>query len=88
MKGIFRVVAILEALSWLALFGSMYLKYIENMPEPNKYTGMTHGVLFLMYVVLALQIAEEVKWTRRDLLIVMIASVFPGATLYVERKMM
>lgn len=83
----FRVIAVLEALSWFALLFTMYLKYGLNQPEPNQITGMAHGILSVLYVGVALQIAADVAWNKRQLTIALIASLIPGATIYVERKM-
>lgn len=88
MKLIFRVIAVLEALSWIALLFTMYLKYAQGQPEPNQITGMAHGVLFMLYVVLAIQVAPDLSWSRRQLLVALIASLIPGATIYVERRML
>ena len=83
----FRVIAVLEALSWFALLFTMYLKYGLHQPEPNQITGMAHGILSVLYVGLAIQIAADVAWSKRQLAIALIASLIPGATIYVERKM-
>lgn len=88
MRASFRMIALLEALSWFALLGTMYLKYAHNMPDPNKVIGMAHGIFFLVYVLLATMISDDLKWTKRDLTIALIASLIPGATIYVERRMM
>ena len=88
MKSYFRVIALLEALSWFALIFTMYLKYGLDQPEPNQVTGMAHGILSVMYVGLALLITDEIPWSRQQLMIVLIASLIPGATIYVERRMM
>ena len=84
----FRVVAVLEALSWFALLFTMYLKYGLNQPGPNQVTGMAHGILWVVYVLLALRVSSAVAWSRRELLIVFVASLIPGATVYVERRML
>lgn len=88
MLTLFRVTALLEALSWFGLLGTMYLKYMMEMPEPNKVVGMAHGVLFLAYVLLAFQVSEQQEWRAKELLIALIASLLPGATIYVERAML
>ena len=84
----FRIVALLEALSWFALLFTMYLKYGLGQPEPNQVTGMAHGILSMLYAVLALQIAADVNWSRKQLIIALIAALIPGATIYVERRML
>ena len=83
----FRIVAVLEALSWFALLFTMYLKYGLNQPEPNQVTGMAHGILSVLYVGLAIQIAADVTWGKKQLIIALVASLIPGATIYVERTM-
>ena len=45
----FRIAAIAEGFSWIALLFTMYLKYGQQMPEPNQWVGMIHGVLFIGY---------------------------------------
>ena len=84
----FRAIAILEALSWFALLFTMYLKYGLQQPEPNQITGMAHGILSVLYVVMALRITQQIPWNKRQLLIVLVASFIPGATIYVERRML
>jgi integral membrane protein len=85
---IFRVMALLEALSWFALLFTMYLKYAASMPEPNKVVGMAHGLLFLGYVALAFQVSAQRAWSLRELIIAQLCSLVPGGTIYVERKML
>ena len=85
---LFRITALLEALSWFALLFTMYLKYGASMPEPNKVVGMAHGLLFLAYVVLAFRVSVEREWSVRMLFIAQLCSLIPGGTVYVERKML
>ena len=85
---LFKWSALLEALSWFALLGTMYLKYMEDLPGPNRVVGMAHGLLFMAYVALAFAVADELKWGKREMAIALVASLVPGATLYVERVMM
>ena len=48
--------------------------------------GMAHGVLFIGYVMLAFLIYNSQKWSLKELAIVQLASLFPFATFYVEKK--
>ncbi len=49
----FRYTAIIEGISYLALFAiSMPLKYLAGLGEPNKYIGYAHGFLFILYMIL------------------------------------
>ncbi|NNJ88117.1 MAG: DUF3817 domain-containing protein, partial [Eudoraea sp.] len=47
-----RLLAILEGISYLLLFGfSMPLKYWANIREPNIYIGYVHGFLFIAFII-------------------------------------
>ena len=85
MLKIFRATAILEGISYLALFGiTMPLKYWAEIPGPNKIMGYAHGVLFILYVALALFFWFQKKWSFKLGSIVLIASLLPFATFYIE----
>ena len=87
MLPLFRITAILEGISYLALFAvTMPLKYLADLPMPNKYVGYAHGFLFIAYVVLAILVCNTKKWSFKRLAIFLIASLLPFATFYVERK--
>lgn len=85
----FKLVAILEGISYLVLFANMllvkpfYPELYQNLLYP---IGMSHGVLFIAYVVLGLLVAYKLKWSIKTIGIVMFASLLPFATFYVERK--
>ncbi|WP_419212168.1 DUF3817 domain-containing protein [Maribacter sp. X9] len=87
MLKLFRATAILEGISYLALFGvTMPLKYWAEIPGPNKLVGYAHGVLFILYVLLALFFWFQKKWSFKLGSIVLIASLLPFATFYIEEK--
>ena len=84
---IFRWTSALEAISFLVLLGvAMPLKYIWGMPEAVSIIGMAHGVLFVLYLLLAYYVAQELKWSNRTLFIVMICAILPFGPFYAERK--
>ena len=75
----FRVVAVLEALSWLILIVATIVKYAANAPKGVQIMGPIHGVLFLVYVGLALfEVRRRVGWDARTTWIVLIDSIIPG----------
>ncbi|SNR77693.1 integral membrane protein [Maribacter sedimenticola] len=87
MLKLFRATAILEGISYLALFGiSMPLKYWAEIPGPNKIIGNIHGILFIAYIILTVVVGLKYKWSIKKLLIFGIASLLPFATFYVEEK--
>jgi len=87
MLKLFRATAILEGISYLALFGvTMPLKYWAEIPGPNKLVGYAHGVLFIAFITLTVIVGFQNKWGIRKLLIFGAASLLPFATFYVEEK--
>jgi integral membrane protein len=74
----FRVVAVLEALSWLILIVATIVKYAADAPKGVQIMGPIHGVLFLAYVGLALfEVRRRVGWDARTTVIVLIDSIIP-----------
>jgi len=87
MLKLFRLTAILEGISYLSLFAvSMPLKYMAEIPEPNKYIGYAHGFLFIAYIILAIVFWMEKKWSIKRLIILVIASLLPFGTFYIDEK--
>jgi len=84
---LFRATAILEGISYLLLFGiTMPLKYWADIFEPNKIVGYAHGVLFMVYVAMAVVFCWRHKWGLKQFTILFMASLLPFATFYVEEK--
>ncbi len=87
MVSLFRITAILEGISYLALFAvTMPLKYMADLPLPNKYVGYAHGGLFIAYCILAIVVCVLKKWGIKRMAIFLLASLLPFATFYIERK--
>ena len=87
MKTTFRIVSVLEGLSYLILlFIAMPIKYIGNDESWVKMFGMPHGLLFVAYIVLAFLIKSQMKWDTKTFLIVLVASILPFGTFYVGKK--
>lgn len=83
----FRVIAFLEGLSFiLLLFIAVPIKYISNNPDYVKLLGMPHGLLFMGYVLLVILIAGELKWNTRTLSVILLASIIPFGTFYIDGK--
>ena len=83
----FKIVAFLEGVSLLLLFFvAMPLKYIWAMPQLVSYVGMAHGVLFIMYLIMAFMLKSEREWTWGQLFEISISSIIPFGTFYIEKK--
>ena len=86
MLKIFRLTAVLEGISYLLLFAlTMPLKYWAGITLPNKVVGYAHGVLFLLYLVLAVVFWAEKKWGIKKLLLLVLASLLPFGTFYLDQ---
>ena len=87
MNQIFRIVALLEGVSYiLLLFIATPIKYLANDPQYVKLLGMPHGILFIVYIILAFMIRPDYKWNSRQFMVVLIASLIPFGTFYVDKK--
>ena len=87
MKTFFRVVSFLEGTSYLLLlFVAVPVKYWMNDPQYVKLLGMPHGLLFVGYIVLAFLLKSELNWSIKKLGVVLIASILPFGTFYVDKK--
>lgn len=83
----FRIIAVLEGISYLALFGiTMPLKYWADIPGPNKWVGYIHGMLFITYIVLAFAVCFQQKWGVKKFALLALASLLPFATFYIEEN--
>ena len=84
----FRIIALTEGVSYIILlFVAMPLKYILHIPEPVKYFGWLHGVLFVIYGILLLQVFIVLKWSFLKTLVAFIVSFIPFGTFWLEGKL-
>ena len=82
-----RKVALVEGISFLViLFVTMPLKYLMDMPMPNKVFGMAHGLLFVIYIVYLAYMWASRKWSFRVLAWGFAASIVPFLVFWVEKK--
>jgi len=87
MLHLFRIVSYLEGISYLLLlFIGVPFKYFGSNDVLVKALGMPHGLLFISYIIIALFIRPSLNWNKTSLFIVLIASVVPFGTLYVDKK--
>lgn len=89
MNKIFKYIALAEGTSYLILFFNMLFIKHSN-PEIYKMLlfpiGMTHGLLFVSYILLAFIIKKQQNWNSKEIVAVQVASLLPFATFYVEKK--
>ncbi|WP_276391146.1 DUF3817 domain-containing protein [Eudoraea chungangensis] len=86
MLKVFRITALLEGISYLLLFSiSMPLKYWGKIPEPNKFIGYAHGLLFILFVVLAIVFILERKLSFKKAFLILLSSLLPFGTFYLDK---
>lgn len=56
------------------------------MPGPNYVVGMAHGLLFILYVLLLVQVTLLHKWSFWKMVLAFVASLVPFGTFYAEEK--
>ncbi|WP_435260699.1 DUF3817 domain-containing protein [Tenacibaculum sp. nBUS_03] len=86
MINIFKIVSFLEGVSYILLLGlGMYYKYFLNDPTYVKMFGMPHGVLFIAYIILAIILKYQLKWTGKTFSIICLLSLLPFGTFFVGK---
>lgn len=85
--GRLRIVAFLEGCSYLLLSFTMLLKYKFSFPQPNYIVGMAHGVLFILYILLVMQVAFLHKWNLLKVFWAFLASFIPFGTFYADKTL-
>jgi integral membrane protein len=87
MMKIFRIVSFLEGVSYLLLlFIGTPVKYFGEDPSYVKMLGMPHGILFMLYVILAFMLKNEMQWDRKNFAFILLCSILPFGTFYMDRK--
>ena len=81
MLNFFRTISILEGLSFLIIL-SVTQGFISR--EFVFHLGMTHGILFMIYLVLSLVVSNSQKWSVLAWLGLLLAAFIPFAFIPVE----
>ena len=80
----FRVVAFIEALTWVALLAGMYIKYAHDNEGATMIPGSLHGAAFVVLVILTLAVAKLRGWDLRTLALGLVATVVPFCSVVFE----
>ena len=89
MTKIFKFTAIAEGCSYIILLLNMLTIKPTN---PILYKtllfpiGMSHGILFIAYLYLAVMIKNRQNWNTRDFLTIILASLLPFGTFFIEKR--
>lgn len=89
MLKIFKITAILEGISYLVLFSNMLFIKPTNFSLYKTLLypiGMSHGILFIGYIILAILLKKSQKWNFKTFSLILLASLIPLGTFYVDKK--
>ncbi|HZP51180.1 DUF3817 domain-containing protein [Actinocrinis sp.] len=83
----FLPVSLAEGASFLLLLCvAMPLKYAAGLPIAVTVTGTVHGLLFIAYVLLALDGWRRQRWSIKRVVWVLVMSVLPTGAFFAERS--
>ncbi|NLV81369.1 MAG: DUF3817 domain-containing protein [Rhodococcus sp.] len=81
----FRLVAMLEAVTWFGLLVGMYFKWVAGTTEVGvRIFGSLHGAVFIAFVVLTIAMYVRLGWRPRTLMLALVSSLPPFATVAFE----
>jgi integral membrane protein len=87
--GRFRLIGLLEGISFLVLLGiAMPLKYKLGLPLAVKYVGWAHGLLFILFIVALAQVAFTYRWSIVKVILAFVASLVPFGTFILDAKLL
>ena len=85
----FKIIAVLEGISYIVLFSNMLFIKPNDFVLYHKLLypiGMSHGVLFIGYVMLAVLLKKSQNWNFLTLGIILLASLLPFVTFFIEKR--
>lgn len=88
MLRFFRVISVLEGVSNILIFFNMLV--IKSINKELYDTllfpvGMAHGLLFILYIILATYLKFNLNWNLSKYLKICIASLIPFGTFYSDK---
>jgi integral membrane protein len=89
MKKFFRLLTFLEGISnVLLILVAVPVKYFLGNDFFVKLLGMPHGLLFVAYCIMAIYFALSgiYKWDVKNLVLILLASIVPFGTFWVDKK--
>ncbi len=76
--------AMLEAMSWIALLIAMYYKYFLETTTYMNLIGRVHGFLFIGFVLMVLLVSFQMKWKKREVAWSLLSSLPPCGTVIAD----
>ena len=69
------------------VFICMPIKYMAHIPEPVKYMGWLHGVLFVAFCATLLHVWIDRKWSFLKTVLAFVSSLLPFGTFVLDRSL-
>ena len=87
-RTLLRRFAAAEMVTWGLLLAGMALKYLTRTTDVAvQVFGLLHGVVFLGYVLVALILWVDRRWSVRTVVLTVAAAVPPFLTVWAERRL-
>lgn len=87
-RSLYRSFATAEAITWTLLIAAMILKYGFNAGKlPVTIAGSIHGVIFVGYILCAILVGTNQRWSPAKILTAMATSVIPYVTIPFDRHL-
>ena len=84
----FRIIAIAEGISFLVLLGiAMPLKYAAGIPEAVKIFGWIHGILFVSFLALGLEVKNALNKNFTWFAKAFVAAILPFGTFVFDKSL-
>jgi integral membrane protein len=87
VKKALRIVAVLEATSFLVLLVATIVKQTAENDDGVNVMGPIHGGLFLLYVLLVVIVAADEKWRLKRTILTLLCAVIPFGGFIADRKL-
>jgi integral membrane protein len=81
----YRVLAYTTGVALLCLTTAFILKYAFDSPGMMSWAGVTHGVFYMVYLVLAVDLALKARWSIKGTIFVLLAGTIPFLSFVAER---
>jgi len=83
----YRLMAYVVGVGLLVLvFVAMPLKYLGGNPAAVAVVGPVHGFLYMVYLVVALDLALRARWSLPRTVLVLLAGTIPFLSFVAERR--
>ena len=82
----FRTAAYVTGVGLLGLVVVMIWRYVFDNPGPSAVYSPIHGVVFMVYAALTIDLAIKARWSWKAVAGVLLAGCIPFVSFVVERK--